>query len=221
MGNRAAATEFFVKFIDDLIPGSPNTERVRRELTALTDEEFEAFIVAIEAGEDFLTLIVPNGANYDVSVERNLELGDKYGLPFFERYWTTDQSTGVEMLSNKPGLIMDQMQRKQKQMLKDKISIPDDNNHVDELTGQPTGPSKGSGVSNPQAMIMNSRGLNSSARELVHIRGGDAQAFNLTNRRIFETGSATIEEASSLGSRTKASQMLSVFLNVQHLDNNT
>ena len=40
MGNRKAATEYAVGLIEKIIPGSPNTERVRNELESLSDAQF-------------------------------------------------------------------------------------------------------------------------------------------------------------------------------------
>lgn len=220
MSNRKAATDYAVQLIEQIIPNSPNAERIRGELEALDDTQFAGLMDAFEKGEDWLSIIIPLGAAYDVSTERNLQLGEKLGHRFFERIWFTDQSTGMTVLSNKPALIMDEPARRQKQHLVKKSSIANDNRHVDELTGQPTGDSKGSAISNPQLLILRSRGLDAAAEEFMKVRGGDAKAFNYSNRAIFERGDVTLAEIKRLGSRAKSIETLSTFFTSQHLENN-
>ena len=220
MGNRIAATEYLVKLIGDIVPNSPNAERTKRELDSLTDEEFEQLMVDYENGVDWPYVLVPIGASYDVDTQRNLAIGEREGVKFFERIWSTDQSTGLDILSNKPALLMDEPQRRQKQHLVDKSSIAKNNRHVDELTGQPTGDSKGSAITNPQALILRSRGLDVVLIEMMKIRGGDQKAFNYSNRAIWERGDVTLDELERLGSRPKSVESLRTFLTAQHLENN-
>lgn len=220
MGNRIAATKYLVDLVEQIIPGSPNTERVRAELEGLTDQQFEQLMVDYENGEDWLQLIVPNGAPYRLDVKRNLAVGEKIGYRFFERIWVTDQSTGLPVLTNRPSLIMDIPDRRQKQHLVKKSSIASDNRRVDELTGQPTGDSKGSAISNPQLLILRSRGLDSAAEEFINVRGGNQRAFDYSNKAIFQRGDVSLEETRRLGSRPKSVETLSTFLKAQHLENN-
>ena len=218
-GNRKAATDWLVNFVDELVPNSPNGARIRRELEGLTDEQFEALMVDFENGEDWPSIIIPTGAKYDISVERNLAIGEREGVKFFERIWQTDRSTGQELLSNTPALIMDIPMRRQKQHLDDKASIAEDNRHVDELTGQPTGASSGSAISNPQALILKSRGLDVALTEFMKVRGGDGKAFAYSNKAIWERGVVSLDEISKLGTRTKSVDTLSTLYTTQHLEN--
>lgn len=220
MSNRKAATDWLVKLIAEIVPNSPNAERTQRELDSLTDVEFEQLMVEFEQGTDWPSVVVPNGASYDVDTERNLAIGERIGVKFFERIWVTDQATGLEVLSNNPALIMDEPARRQKQHLVDKSSIAKNNRHVDELTGQPVGDSKGSAISNPQALILRSRGLDVALLELMRVRGGDQKAFNYSNRAIWERGDVSLSEIDRLGSRTKSVETLRTFLTAQHLENN-
>ena len=218
-GNRKAATDWLVKFVDELVPNSPNGERIRTELEALTDDQFEALMDDFENGEDWPSIIIPTGAPYDVNVDRNLAIGEREGVKFFERIWRTDRSTGQEILSNTPALIMDIPIRRQKQHLDEKSSIATDNRHVDELTGQPTGASKGSAISNPQALILRSRGLDEALIEFMKVRGGDSKAFAYSNKAIWERGVVSLDEISKLGTRTKSVENLSIMFTTQHLEN--
>lgn len=194
---------------------------VKKRLESLNDLEFEELMIDFETGKDWVSIVVPNGADYGISVKRNLEIGEKIGHKFFERIWFTDQSTGLEVLSNKPALLLDLLIRRQKQMRVKKGSVASDNRHIDELTGQPAGKdSKGSSISFPQALILQSRGLNGSAMEFFKGRGGDGASFNYMNRTIYETGEVSLTELERLGSRSKSTEVLGIFFFAQHYDNN-
>lgn len=207
--------------MEKISPGSPNTLIVKKKLENLSDAEFELLMDDFEAGRDWISMTIPNGAEYDISVKRNLQIGEEIGHKFFERIWLTDQSTNLEMLTNKPALLLDLLMRRQKQMRVKKGTVASDNRHVDELTGQPTSKeSKGSSISFPQALILQSRGLWSSAVEFFKGRAGDAKAFNYMNRAIYETGEVSLNELDRLGSRSKSTEVLGIFFLAQHYDNN-
>ena len=109
--------------------------------------------------------------------------------------------------------------KRQAQFLIEKIAIPEDNYSVNNLTGQPTGKSKGSTISNPELQILNALQLDKSAIEMIKMRGGDLIAFNAMNNQIYETGTSSIEAIDSLGTSVKAVQSLSTILTAMHLSN--
>jgi hypothetical protein len=104
--------------------------------------------------------------------------------------------------------------------LTSKYSIADDSATIDELTGQPTGDSKTSAISFPQALINQSRGLGASNTEFYGIRGGNPRAFEAANRQIMETGSASIDDILQVGTRAKSTESLGNYFWAQHLENN-
>ncbi|WP_201285368.1 hypothetical protein, partial [Klebsiella pneumoniae] len=89
-------------------------------------------------------------------------------------------------------LVIDVPLRRQVQLLQSKATIPENNKHIDDLSGQSTGPSKGSKISFPELQVLFAQGLDSTITELIQFRGGDAKAFNAMNRAIIENGGVSI-----------------------------
>lgn len=217
---RAKATAFVLKWVKEIVNDPANLERIERELTSLSNAEFAQLMEDWANGTDYVQLILANSSEKKLTVKNNLRVGRALGHKFFERVWLTDATTGVAVLSNKPAMLLHLPNRRQAQMLEYKISIADDNSHLDELTGQPTGDSKSTNISFPQYLILRSRGLDKSAEEFFKVRGGDGAAFNASNRAIIERGSVTLEQLRQLGTRAKSTDVLSALYKSQHLDNN-
>ncbi len=220
MSNRKAATEFILKYIEKLLPGSENTAVYEKTLNEMSDSEFKRFIDDLESGETTLSLVCPNLGKQKLSVKRNLALGKELGLEFFQRLWLTNHVTGVTYLTPLKYLVVDLPVRRQAQLLVKKISIPEDNRHVDDLTGQATGASKGSKLSFPELQMLHAQGMDASIEELIKFRGGDARAFNAMNRQIIETGDVSLDSIRGAGTKVKATDTLSTYLTAMHIGNN-
>lgn len=217
-GNRAAAMEV-LKYIDEFMPGSPNYEVMKQRLDKLSDKEFDAYMEKLGSGEEILPLFMPNMGKYKITVERNLKLAKKLGHEFFERVWMTDLTTGKTFLTPEKYLVMDLPIRRQQQLLIKKINIPEDNMHVDELTGQPTGPSKGAKLSFPEIQALYAQGMDQAIEELIKFRGGDQKAYRAMVRTIVDTGNVRQASIRTAGTRVKSTETLSTLLKGAHLNN--
>lgn len=221
MSNREAATRELLHFIDRFAPGSDNTRIYENMLAKLTDEEFEAFMVALETEEETLALFVANLGQHKLSLERNLEIADELDYELFQHLLLTDPHTGQVTKTVTKHLVVLLPLRRQVQMLWKKMSIPETNSVVDERSGQATGSSKGSRLSYPELQVNAAKGLDNMVLELIKFRGGDEKAYNAMNRQIMETGEASLESiTATLPSKVKATQTLSVLLKAMHLSNN-
>jgi len=217
--NRKAAEQFILENINTILPGSDN-QRIYGELfTSMNDKQFDLFMKSIEDGTTRLAIIVPNLNEHKLSIERNLDLAEKLGHNFFERIWIDGGNEIPPYLSTVPYLIVDLPLRRQAQMLVKKISIPEDNKSVDELSGQPTGKSKGSKISYPETQILAALDLNDSLTEMLKYRGGDIMGFNAMNDQINRTGGVSLKSIEHLGSTVKSTETLSVLLTSMHLSN--
>lgn len=218
--SREKATAFILEIVELLVPGTPNTELVSKRLKRLTDEEFGQLLDLFEKGDDYIQIILPPSMTNKLTMENIEATAGRVGVKLFQRLWLTDQTTGLVSLTPKPALMMVMPDRRQSQTRLKKSSNAHDNTHIDELTGQPTGDSKASSISNPQMLILLSRALNNSMEEFAKVRGGDNKAFNYSNKIIHERGSVTLEEIRSLGTRAKSNDTLSAYWTAQHLGNN-
>lgn len=220
MSPREKATKEIIKWVEKILPGGGNKEIYEQQLGKLTDKQFEEYMAKLRSGEEVLFIIQPN-LRKDVSLDirRNLAVAKELNYSFFQRLWLTDPGTGETYLTPIPYMVVDLPLRKQAQSLEKKVSIPQDNSTVDELTGQPTNSSKGGSVSFPELQVMNAQGLDKTVEELIKFRGGDEVAFRAMNKQIIETGSVYIDNIET-NTKTKSTEVLSTLLKSMHLDNN-
>lgn len=220
MSDRKAATAECLKWINELVPGGQAVKDMEAVLNSLTDEEFAQYMLLLDSGEEILSIAVPNLGTDKLELERLLDVGTKLGHEFFEQLWLTDAKTGVTYLTPEKYLVVDLPLRRQQQLLTEKISIPENNRHVDEMTGQVTGDSKGASLSLPELQILRSQGLDRPVLEMIKVRGGDARAFRAINREVIETGSASLDSVLGAGTRVKSTETLSTLLKGMHVKNN-
>lgn len=220
-GNRKAAEKMLLEeVLEGILPGSINTQIYKDIFKVMSDEDFDQWIKDLESGARYLAVVAPEKTGPSLSVERNLDLAEKWGHNFFERIWMDPQNGSPSYLSNDPYLVVDLPLKRQAQFLIKKISIPEDNRSIDTLTGQPTGKSKGSKISWPELQILAALGgFDNTITEFFKFRGGDLQGFNAMNHMIAQTGGVSLDSVGSLGTKVKSVQSLSTLLTSAHLRN--
>lgn len=208
-----------LEYVEKLLPGSTNTQMYRDLFASQDDKAFDEFMKALEDGTSRLAIVAANLSEHKLSIDRNLALADELGHNFFERIWIDGGNEVPPYLSPIPYLIVDLPLRRQAQLLVKKISIPEDNQSVDDFTGQPTGKSKGSKISYPETQIMAALDLNANLTELLKFRGGDVKGFDAMNNVISKTGGVSMKQIEALGTKVKSTETLSTFLTCMHLEN--
>lgn len=221
MKKRQETEAFIITYIDKLLPNSANGEIYRNLFSSMNDQEFDLWIKAIGEGSASLCIIAPG---FDpklpkLEVSRNFEIAKELGHNFFERLWIDEGNEVPAYLTNHPYLVMKLPLRRQAQMLKEKESIPENYNTIDDLTGQPTGPSKGSSISYPEIQILAAQGLDQNITEQIKYRGGDEVGFSIMNKTISQTGEVSLETLNQLGTEVKSTETLSTILTCMHLEN--
>lgn len=217
--------------LNDMIPGTPMVGVWEETIMGMSDKELDQFIQALENGvqdipdpnkpSTLITLIVPNlDKNNRLSVERNLALAKKMGYDFFEQLWLTNSVTGKVSLTNRKYLSLLLPIRRQAQTLDAKMGMPDNDQKVDDLTGQVTGDSKESSISYPEIQMLDAQGLEKTILELVRPRGGDEDAWRLMKSELINTGEFSQAMLDTLDSRAKVNKAFSHILNGMHIRNN-
>lgn len=219
-GNRSAAEQMVFECLEEILPGSENRKIYQDIFRVMTDDDFDLWIKKLMSKEIALAIIAPEKSGPQLSVERNLDVAEKWGHKFFERIWMDPQNGSPPFLSNDEYLVVDFPLKRQAQFLVKKISIPEDNRSIDNLTGQPTGKSKGSKISWPEVQILSALGgFDNTIVEFIKFRGGDLQGFNAMNNSIHSTGGVSLEAISFAAGKVKAVQSLSTLLTSMHLTN--
>lgn len=217
--NRKAFTDFVCTYLDKLLPGGKNGAFMRSRLDALSEAELSAYVDRLESGEEIIPLISPNLAEHKLTLERNFAVAKELGHDFFHHLRLTDPASGTTYITPEKYLVVMLPVRRQRQLQRKKITIPENTQHVDELSGQVTGPSKGSKVSMPELQILYSQDLNEPLLELIKWRGGDVKGQQLLYRSLMDTGRASQRALSQVPTQVKSNQTLKVILEAMMLRN--
>lgn len=227
--NRKAFIEQVRKDIEAIYPGSGYAKIYTDILEKMPAKQFEAYIERLRNGisdepdldkpRELLTIVVPPMKPNKITVENNLKLAEKWGLPLFERIWITDPITKETYLTNRPYAVIDLPVCRQAQTLDAKISTATHNRQIDDRTNQPVGDSKGASLSYPELQILLSSDLKSTAMEIMKFRGGDEKAYRIMNKQLQETGDFRQASFDNVDTRAKSSVTASVYLKAMHLDN--
>ena len=221
MSMRELAEKEILYFIERILPGGENV-KIYQELFARTsDIEFDDWMNRLANGEEILSIFNPNFHGTAMSLTRNVEVGEELGCSLFQHLYLTDQDTGMVRKTPAKYMVGIVPFRRQAQTLESKMSVPDNDNVVDQLTGQATGVSKGSRMSYPEIQVNLSKGLDKMLLELVKFRAGDAKSYATMNKSIYETGSVSLDSImANTPSTVKATESLSVILKAMHISNN-
>lgn len=217
---REGATKKAIELLSMLDGYNDSVKETERMMGNLTDVEFDKYMVALRDGTDYLQYLMPTMGTVNLSSSKNIKVAKKLNIKLFHRLWLTDASTGDTYLTPKEYLVIDIPFRRQQQHLKKKISIPNSNKRVDELTGQVTGSSKGSSLSASEMQILYSQGMNESIRELFKFRGGDETAHRNLMRNIINNNDPSMNNADDGVSRPKSTETIGILLRAAHIDNN-
>lgn len=216
---RTETQEFILTYIRKITGGDENVKIYQDLFASMSNKDFEEFMKGIESGETRLAVVCPNFSKQKLSTERNLAIAKELGHKFFQRIWFQGDENTPTYLSPIPYLVVDLPLRRQAQLLVKKISIPETNSSVDDLTGQPTGKSRGSKISYPETQVMAAMGLDNSLVEMIKYRGGDTKGFQAMNTYISRMGNVSLDSIKHLAGGVEATKTLQIYLNCLHLSN--
>ena len=217
---RKKAEDMALSYIERIHPKSGNSELLKKQMGAMGDKQFHTFMEDLRDKNTTLRIRAPNLTKGKLSTQRNIKLAKELGYDFFQRLKLTDPATGLEYLTPHKYFILALPFRRQAQHLIKKMSIPSDNESRDDLTGQPTGKSKGSSLSNPEMQVLYALGLDRSIEELLKVRGGDERAYTAMNKSIHETGGFSLDQAAKAGGKVQSTDTLGIFLKACLINNN-
>lgn len=219
MPNRKKAEEFILQFVKDIDPSGYNTEIYKKIFNNMSDKQFDIYMKDIRDEKKYLVLFKPLFEAKDITVENNLKIAPKYGLDFFEHLLYTNNPDSGDYKTPIKYLVVDLPYRRQSQTLVKKVSIPEHNKVIDELTYQPTGESKGAKISYPELQVLIGMGLENSISELIRFRGGDRNGFNAYNAMFLRYGNANLKTLENYSSGVESTKTLKVYLTACHLTN--
>jgi hypothetical protein len=217
---RIKAEKYILSFIDKFIPGSPNKKIYEESVfPAMNDNQFVQFMKDLSTGEKILALIDPNlDDNGGLSVERNFQIADELGHNFHQKLVFGPSGGKPGYTAPIPVLVAKLPMRRQAQHYIKKISVAEDNNSVDDFTGQPSGKSRASRISYPELQVLAALGLDNTITELMKYRGGDTGGFNAMNDQINKTGAVRLEAIADKATGVESTKTLKVMLTSMHFE---
>lgn len=219
MGNRKAAEAFIHQFIKDIDPSGYNTNIYNKVFKNMSDKDFDIFMKNMRDEKAYLVLFKPLYEAKGITVENNLKIAPKYNLEFFEHLIYTNNQDSPDYKTPIKYLVIDLPYRRQSQTLVKKVSIPEHNKVIDELTYQPTGDSKGAKISYPELQVLIGMGLENSISELIRFRGGDRNGFNAYNAMFLRYGNANLKTLENYSSGVESTKTLKIYLTSMHITN--
>lgn len=218
-GNRKKAEEFILQFLKDLEPSNYNVEQYKKVFELMSDSDFHKYMTGLREGSQYIVCFKPLYEAKGLTVENNLKVAEKYGLKYFEKLIYAGNEDGPDYKTPIEYLIVDLPYRRQSQTLMKKVSIPDNNKVIDELTYQPTGDSKGAKISFPELQVLIGMGLENTISELIRFRGGDRNGFNAYNAMFLRYGNANLKTLENYSTGVESTKTLRIYLTAMHLSN--
>lgn len=217
MSNRKKAEAFILEFLKDIEPTGYNLEQYNTIFKNMSDKDFDTWMKGIQNGSQSIVFFKPMYKAKGVTVENNLKIAKKYGVEFFERLKIENDPDKPDHMTPNKYLVIDLPFRRQSQTLYKKISLPDDNKTIDELTFQPTGASKGAKISYPELQVLMGMGLDKTITELTQFRGGDKGGFNAYNAMMGRYGTVDLKSLSTYSTGVESTKTLKTYLISMHI----
>jgi hypothetical protein len=210
--------DYICSICDIIDPSKLNSKRYHRLLDNMNDKEFDQWMHYVKEDKWRLHIVAPN-LIINLKNENLLKAADKAKCKLFHRIWMTDHATGRQYLTDNEYLVLTLPVRRQQQFLDEKMSVPDNDRQIDGMTGQVTGDSRSSSITNPEIQILASRKLDATLEELVNVRGGNMLAYGEFKRQAEETGEINMSMFDP-NTRSRVAVVGQVLLNSMHIDTN-
>lgn len=219
-GNRKEAEKIIIDMVEAILPGGGNKEVYENFFAKMSDKDFDSWMEDLNSGRERPFIYVPNLGKVKISTERNFAIAKKIGHNFFERIWIDEKDPNrPKYLTNVPYIVLELPVRRQSQLLVKKISVPENNKSIDQLSGQAAGDSRSARISYPELQFLMGMNLPNSLLEFMKFRGGDKGGFNAMNRTISTDGTVTLRSINHLSTGVESTKTLSAYLTAMHLRN--
>lgn len=219
-GNRKEAEKIIIDMVEAILPGGGNKEVYENFFAKMSDKDFDSWMEDLNSGRERPFIYVPNLGKVKISTERNFAIAKKIGHNFFERIWIDEKDPNrPKYLTNVPYIILELPVRRQSQLLVKKISVPENNKSIDQVSGQAAGDSRSARISYPELQFLMGMNLPNSLLEFMKFRGGDKGGFNAMNRTISADGTVTLRSINHLSTGVESTKTLSAYLTAMHLRN--
>jgi len=189
-----------------LLDRSGRTNALYEELfKRQTKYEFEEWVNKIKSGKLKISIVIPNGSDYDDLTMNSLKtVGKKLKVKFFESVTFTDLLGRKFRPNHKYNILLLPVCRLN-QHLSSYIGVGKNNQKRNAMTDQVTGDSASGSMTLPETYIFSGLGLSTVLDEINSVRGGDRRAMLALDNALEQNGEASLEDLKNV--RTKASSV--------------
>lgn len=216
---RKQVQDLILKYIGKLVTGNENKKLYEDLFKSMNDRQFDEFMNKLKNKEATLSVIIPNGSKITTNVENNIKVGKELGFDFFQHLKVSASEDMPAYKTPNKYMVLKLPVRRAAQLLTKKISIPTDSHHVDVLSGQVTGVSKGSKITNPELQVLLGLGLKDSIVELMKVRGGDQGANRAMDEILFKQGSVSQDQINKYSTGVVSKKTLKAYFNAMMIQN--
>ncbi len=218
MKKRKVVETYIFELMDQLDPSGENTKRYKDMFKDMNDKAFTSYMKAIKDGKTQLALYQEN-LKKGLTNNQIVALAKKRKVKIFSKLRMTDPDVNREYLTTNEFLVVQVPIRRVSQYLFHKISLPEDDTHINPISGQVIPPDKGSKISSIEVQILGSKGLKTSILEMIKVRGGDTNAYQEMKHSIESDGDVSLGNL-DLTNRTRSSVSAQILLRGIGIANN-
>lgn len=193
---------------------------LKAKLESMSDKEIHNLYLKLKEEKMYLPFYIANEQEQKIDIRRWIKLAKELGVDTFVKLVQEDPNTGQRYVTDVEYWVAMFPGRRHLHYLDAKRTIAKDNKTRDTLTGQVTGPSKGSSFSKPQLGGLLSRGCISNALELNKYRGGDISGGREMNKQLISSGGVSLNSLLQTNTTPTVTKTLASHLNGMHLQHN-
>lgn len=213
---RKKVQDYIIEKMDKLA-GKDNKKLYEDLFNSMSDKDFEDFMLKLKKGELHLVVVVPNDGKTRVTIENNYKLAKELGHEFFQRVIYKNDPNQPDFMTKNKYVCLYLPVRRAQQTIEKKISIPDHNLAINQLTGQVASDSRSAKITFPEQEVALAMGMKETLLELAKIRGGDMGAAKSMNDQLFKTGKATQAEANRYSTGVRSTDTLYRYFRAMHI----
>lgn len=217
---RKQTQEYILSYMKKIFKKDNNYNLYKNLFDKMNDQEFDEFMQGLRDGTITLSCVISTNDSDEVDPKRNISIGKELGFNFFQKIRVSGSDNLPDYTTPNEYLVLKLPIRRAAQLLVKKISLPEDDNTIDNLTGQVTNKSKGSKISLPEIQVLAGIGMKEALNELVKIRGGDLGSARALKGYLERGLPATQKEINLYSTGVESTKTLNSYLNGMHIKSN-
>jgi len=211
--------KFIIDLISDITKSEFNINLYKDMFKKMNDKDFTIFMEKLRDGSMLNIIIDTDISKNKISIENNLKIAKKLNKPLFQ-YLYTKMDKDSPLIKSKYKYFLQLLPfRRTKQTTDKGVRVSEDNKHFDIVTGQPSGVSTATKISNPEAQILVGMGLEKTTKELLINRSDSAKSSIMVNS-IKKYGMVNDSVVENYSEQTRTSKTLKAYLAGMHLKMN-